>query len=199
MPITIHSVASTLKQDTALLHQEAENFLYPHLSNIQSYNDYAKIIRAFYGFYFPLEQQVGNYISTSDLADISERSQALLILKDLQSLPVEPGKLPICFSLPQIQSRAQAFGALYVMEGSTLGGRMISKMLKKNKLLVFDETNLNFFNGYGDQTGEKWISFLEAINRQTETEPIIATANETFLLFGKWLKQVFDNAGTIYE
>ena len=81
-------------------------------------------------------------------------------------------------------------GALYVLEGSTLGGQMIARMLQKNPLLNLVPGQLNFFLGYKKETGPKWKSFQAALNLlDGETETLVSTARQTFSLFTQWTEQ----------
>lgn len=88
---------------------------------------------------------------------------------------------------------AQAFGSLYVMEGSTLGGKMIYKVVKE--LLGLDEQNgLSFFYGYGAETGNKWKIFQQSLlklsSEHTNTDDqIIDSANHTFLQLKAWIER----------
>jgi heme oxygenase len=97
-----------------------------------------------------------------------------------------------CEDLPKISSQAHALGALYVMEGSTLGGRMISKMLKEN-LGLESENGAGFFNGYGVHTMQKWNAFKEVLSDYCTThfceEEIVSTADDTFLKFNYWMNK----------
>ncbi|MER3464226.1 MAG: hypothetical protein C4329_07220 [Chitinophagaceae bacterium] len=68
-----------------------------------------------------------------------QRRKADAILLDLN----DTVDLSLCTSLPQINSTAKTIGAMYVLEGSTLGGRGISKMLQRHAFINPD--NLHFF------------------------------------------------------
>jgi heme oxygenase len=186
MPLILDSVADALKSGTAALHIETEELLLPKFSGIRSYEDYASVLRMFYGFFHPLQQICASFLSADDLPDIDQRRHAGFILKDLAALGVQETP-PLCDMLPVINSKAAAFGALYVMEGSTLGGRMISKMLKKHPAISLTDNHLHFFNGYGEDTGPMWTSFKDALNRQTEKEQILDSANLTFLGLKNWI------------
>ncbi len=102
--------------------------------------------------------------------------------------------LPICQTLPPLTNLSQAFGCLYVMEGSTLGGKFIYKVVKDT--LHFEHTTgASFFYGYGADTGAKWKAFGQSLteissqyNNNTDTD-IIQSANNTFVLFKNWLEQ----------
>ena len=189
MPLTLDSVAAVLKRETAGSHSDAERILLPRLSAIQSVADYATILKTFYGYFFPLQEKIGQHIFSRDLGDIAERRHASLALLDLKSISQFPETLDICAELPPIENKAQAFGAMYVLEGSTLGGRVISKMLMKNESIILTEANLQFFSGYKEETGTKWKVFLEALNQQEDLNVVATSANATFLLFQSWIKR----------
>ena len=59
-----------------------------------------------------------------------------------------------------VGSRAEALGAFYVLEGSTLGGRVIRRELEAAGA---DFTGLGFLDVHGDRTGERWRAFLAVL------------------------------------
>lgn len=193
MSITLatHSVASLLKTETAQHHAETENYLVPHLQQIQSTTDYAAILGMFYGFFKPLEEQIADIISPDILPDISKRNKAHLAEEDLKIVNTAPAgeQLPVAKSLPSINNLRQAFGALYVLEGSTLGGRYIAKMLAKSPANL-PTAAMSFFEGYGEATGPMWLAFQQKLNEFTgeDTPEIIAAANETFIKMKAWMQ-----------
>lgn len=191
MPLTIpSSVARLLKKGTFHAHTESEKILAPKLASIKSYQDYASILKMFYGYFHPVEAIIKSYISKDVLSDIDERRNSLFILQDLNAINHSTNALPVCKQLPKIKSSLEALGTMYVLEGSTLGGRMISKMLMKNTTVVFNESNLNFFNGYKENTGVKWTYFLSVIDQhEEEAEVIVAAANETFNCLTQWMEK----------
>lgn len=191
MPLTItKSVAQLLKEETIVAHTKAENLLVPKISSIKTFGDYAALLKMFYGYFHPIEQIIRKYITVDILSDIDERRNSLFILHDLKALNYSTEHMSVCNEIPQIKNIADAFGCLYVLEGSTLGGRMISKMLMKNFYIRFDESNLNFFNGYKESTGARWAHFLSVINEQEENEgAMISAAIETFDGLTKWMEK----------
>jgi heme oxygenase len=192
MPLTIPSAAVLLKEETALAHLESENILHPWITRIRSLEDYAGLLRVFYGYFHPLQTAISRYISVDILPDIRERRHASLIRKDLHALGENLGLAKCCTELPVIDNVARAFGALYVLEGSTLGGRVICRLLKNNQRVTITDAQLHFFSGYGVATGPKWQVFLEALHRQKDLDTLIASANATFRLFQKWIKHARD-------
>lgn len=180
-------IAQHLKSETAPAHAAAERYLSQKLHTISSKEDYGLILRSLYGFYAPLQDAIFQQINTAHLGDVSARRSASLILDDLSALGFSTENIEVCTQLPVVRNVQQAFGALYVLEGSTLGGRMISRMLKANHHIQLQPAQIRFFEGYQKDTGEKWKSFLEALNQQTDVSPIIETANQTFQLFQNWI------------
>lgn len=148
MPLPLATMnATVLKDYTQTLHTEVESLLLPKLHGVHTLSDYAAILQVFYGFFSPLEGAIQPFITTDNLPDITARRKALLILQDLQVIRFPVRGLPVCTELPLIRNTASAFGALYVMEGSTLGGKMIARMLLKNTALSLPQNAISFFSG----------------------------------------------------
>lgn len=86
-----------------------------------------------------------------------------------------------------VTNKAEALGAAYVVEGSSLGGMMIARELKNCKALSHINTH-HFFNG--DRGNVKsWNSFSKTLKQEifTPLEEIqaIDKAKETFQFFGE--------------
>lgn len=191
MPLTMStSVAELLKKETIYAHKKSERILTQKLISITSYQDYASILKMFYGYFQPVEALVKKHLTKDVLNDINERRNSLFILQDLKAIDHSTDVLPICDDLPKINSCLEALGTMYVLEGSTLGGRMISKMLMKNTSVAFDNSNLIFFNGYKEDTGKRWAYFLSVIDQYEENAAVIVeSANETFNCLTKWMER----------
>lgn len=116
--------------------------------------------------------------------DINERNKAHLIEADLQKLgALKTGmQKPVSAGL-QNPTAGFAMGILYVIEGSSLGGRVILKNIAKN--LDHTETSgAAYFSGYGTETGSRWKAFLSDLsdfeNQNSAGNEIIAGANYAF-------------------
>jgi heme oxygenase len=86
---------------------------------------------------------------------------------------------------------ADAFGCLYVVEGSTLGGQIISRQVTRNLGLSPDNNGCRFFCCYGENTGTMWRRFGESLETfltaNPDTRPqIVASALSTFECFQGW-------------
>ena len=65
---------------------------------------------------------------------------------------------------PEIGTKAEALGAFYVLEGSSLGGKKILKTLRSRGVSTDD---LHFLNPYGKDARARWQTFLEVFERET--------------------------------
>jgi len=181
-----------IRTATQQYHQETEKILIGKMKNMRSLNDYSAILKYFYGYFGGLEQQIDQYITTAHLPDYNERRKATALANDLQVLGNTQPVQATGAELPTIENELQAIGALYVIEGSTLGGQIISKMVQQH-LGITDGKGLSFFNGYGEDTGKKWADFQQVLNNIATTpqdeETVIAAANDTFLKFREWMRK----------
>jgi heme oxygenase (biliverdin-IX-beta and delta-forming) len=195
MPLTMSEVplAAMVKDLTKTEHEEVEQLLLPYLASVQSTGDYAVILKMFYGYFLPLEKKIEAFITPAILPDIAERRKASAILHDLSAIGQEVDSLSLSPHLPKIENAAQAMGALYVLEGSTLGGKMIAKMLRNNEALSLTDDKLSFFSGYGEETGSKWKTFLHVLNQQESRSDVVKGANETFFYLKSWMQQSFSH------
>lgn len=156
---------------------------------------YFKTLRIFYGYFYPVEKEINKFrLIKQYLPDFDKRRKAALIREDLLNLkaiqPEEP--LEMCHDLPEIKTASQAFGCLYVLEGSTLGGKIIARSLKKN--LGLDQSHgASFFYGYGQETGTKWKAFQQALTSFSlnfrEDHKVIKAANEAFYKLEVWISK----------
>lgn len=180
-----------LKEATLANHQQTEKILVGKMKSMRSMQDYIAILTSFYGYFGGLEKQIERYINQSTLADYDERRKTSAIADDIKALGGNIPAIATNNELPQIANYLQAFGALYVIEGSTLGGQIISKMVQQH-LPVQDGKGLSFFNGYGDKMHQMWGAFKDILNKAAATpedeQIIIAAANDTFAKFKTWLE-----------
>jgi heme oxygenase len=186
-----------IKEATLTYHQQTEKVLVGKMKSMRSKQDYIDLLTAFYSYFGGLEQHIERYINASNLVNYNDRRKTAALIDDLKALggnipPIAQGN-----DLPEIDNYLQAFGALYVIEGSTLGGKIISKMIQQH-LHINDDAGLSFFNSYGDKMQDMWDSFKAILNSVAATpadeEIILQAANQTFIKFKAWL----ENSPTIF-
>lgn len=160
------------------------------MRTIQTKEQYSDLLNLFFTYFGALEKRINQYIGSSQLPDYPERRKTESLLNDMNYLGGSSLEAIEDADVPQIDSPLQAFGALYVIEGSTLGGVMISKMMKK-QLDLQDGRGLSFFESYGEETEAMWSRFKEVLDRQVSNEAdeqlILNAADETFLKFKQWI------------
>ncbi|MBG6233654.1 heme oxygenase [Pedobacter sp. CAN_A7] len=182
-------IADQIKNNTNTHHQALEVIMIRQLKSMKSINDYTDILEIFYSYFGGLEQQIKAHLN--DGFAIAERRKAGDLAADLSHYGAAIPPLASADDLPKIENHLQAIGALYVIEGSTLGGKYISQMISK-QLEQADSAGLSFFNGYGDNTMAMWSDFKDYMNKQANNEAegaeIIAAANETFVKFKHWME-----------
>lgn len=98
--------------------------------------------------------------------DLDKRKKSNLIEEDFNFLTYNKTDLKQVFHNKEI-SAAFALGILYVMEGSTLGGRFILKNI--STISGLDKgLGISYFQGYGEKTGSYWKTFLGYMSEYEE-------------------------------
>lgn len=179
-----------LKKNTRAEHAGLEKELVARIKKIQDVNDYVNLLRLMYGYYKPLQDRLDTFADKSVSAENFSLRISDSILNDLHELNVEPGNdIPVCPDIPEISTPASSMGAMYVTEGSTLGGQVITKMISR-QLNLSPEKGFTFFNAYGDETFARWERFKEILNRprnEEEKSEVMDAAKMTFSKFKEWI------------
>lgn len=175
-----------LRQATAQSHKDLEDLplsasiMNPDVSN----SEYAAYLGLMHDVTADTEENIFPLLEDI-IPDLKQRAKAHCIDTDLRVLHIDntaTHSRPITRNLKEI-SAGFALGIMYVVEGSSLGGRVILKNI--TAALGYDaENGASYFAGYGGQTGSYWKNFLSALS-QYETDnqcasEIIKGANFTF-------------------
>ena len=176
------NLTDQLKNKTVEKHQRVEKSLLLLLKSMESTADYLQILHIFYSYFGGLEQSIDPFINEQVVDDYHYRRKSSAIADDILSLHGSfPEKMGAGL-LPEISNPWQALGAMYVMEGSTLGGTHIAAMIAKR--IPYLSSHLRFFKGYGSETQTMWEKFKMNLNRYSadpEKWPmVINAADETF-------------------
>lgn len=177
-------LSTEIREATKEAHLSLEKEVVQRLKNIRSDADYAALLKFFYAYFNHVERGIAPFITEALLPDYAERRNSSFLKNDIEALGSSITGLPAT-TTPAITNHLQALGALYVMEGSIMGGSIIVKMLEKGGITK----GVSFFSGYGESTGAMWGAFTAVLNQQAVTESdkaaVIQTANETFAHFQK--------------
>jgi heme oxygenase len=189
-------ILKRLKLATSACHTALESQL-PLMNADLSRDDYRRFVSRFLGFYAPLESQLLAAPCWQVLAfDYHARQKTPRLKQDLLSLGCSADVLaitPHCTDMPVLTTPEQILGCLYVIEGATLGGRVITRHLQ-NQFGFTPESGGAFFDGYGAETGSHWKAFCSMLSRNADHvgdegrhEAIVAGANRTFETLTNWL------------
>ena len=175
-----------LKSCTRQAHAGLEKKLVARIRKVQSVDDYISLLRLMYGFYKPLQE----LLQPASLKNIRVR-YADNILGDIRDLGSSDNHIPVCNRIPSLNTPGSVLGALYVTEGSTLGGRIITRMIAK-QLNISSEKGFLFFNAHGDDTQIMWEKFKNVLNHprpENERAEMVSAAIDTFSTFNDWITE----------
>ena len=149
----------------------------------------AQFLARMYGFVQPYEEALRRHgAAFGPDWQLAQRYRAHFILDDLARL----GHLatpPQCPALPPLETRAQLLGAMYVLEGSTLGGQVIARQLAAAGI-----DGRTFFGSRAERTGPLWKQFTQLLEaaaaaEDADADAIVASAILTFQTLAVWLIQ----------
>ena len=208
------SAMAVLKSETSAAHLAVERcFSLEYLTS--SVSNYERMLWQLLGFHEPVESQLRQTqlrLPFSLWPRVDDLKADLLFLKglhlpstlsrvrtsskpsphDVQSLPCSPlqrGEPPP--RLP-VDQEAGWLGVTYVIEGSSLGGRMIARQVQE-RLGISPETGGRFFAGPGVETGDRWNRFRSLVDARLTTElqrrAAVDAAHATFQAMEIWLSR----------
>lgn len=192
-PFAVDTVHSLLRTATQVNHSSLNQ--HPLLNAIShrecSLNVYRTAIIAYFHIFEALENRISTFIAKQNVSfDYTKRIKLSWIKEDLLYLAQDPyakRNSPVkSLDFPEISSIGQLIGVLYTLEGSTLGGQVISKLLYQDHHLTA-AFGASFFNGYGKDTKLYWDEFCQfsetILHDDHECHLAMAYAKLTFQLF----------------
>ena len=189
-----YDLLSLLKTATAESHTRLENEL-DLMRPEWPREDYVALLDGFYGYVAPWEDLAARSVPTHLRSFFEGRRKAALLEADLTFLTGNPARAqsaPKANRLPPMNTIGGVFGSMYVMEGSTLGGRIIAPHVAK---LFNLETGVGnaYFDGYGPHTGSMWNAFRETASAEVprdQYDAAVEAAVATFDGLHDWLGAV---------
>ncbi len=158
-----------------------------------SRDDYITLLKRLYGFHFIFDQRIAQAAQTfGSTLEVGKRQRASHVVQDLLTLGVDEhaiADIALCEAMHEFVTSGDVLGALYVVEGSTLGGLVLARAL--SPLLGPGVEGRRFFLGYGDRHGAMWQSFLDELDANAgpgRQEQIVNGALRTFHEFEAWMK-----------
>lgn len=151
---------------------------------------YRALLAGFLGMHEPLEARLAQCRDLGHLGyHMAERTKIPALRRDLAALGMSETEIN---ALPRFQASAfpnagAALGTAYVLEGSTLGGQSITRLIADGG----HDVPAEFFNVYGAQTHTQWLDFLKCLGSYERTggkpDAVTTAARGTFQAFAQWL------------
>lgn len=171
-----------LKKNTQSLHDKIEQN--PFMQKLQeksfSKKDYETLLKIFYTAHSMIEGQLYAF----DELDMKSRERFSLLRSDLLSLGCNEASLKKALECDLelgLNTLSKAYGALYVLEGSRMGGMFLSKMITD----ALGDVPLAYFKGVGANTVSHVQKLKDIINENENTvidsNECIQGAKDTFI------------------
>lgn len=124
---------------------------------------YKLVLVAYFHFYGAVEDAIDRTLDSLEVSfSYAPRRKLQWIRDDLEKLGIDPEDarfLPATPLIPlAVMNLGQLVGVLYTIEGSSLGGQVISRHLATH-LGLMPANGARFFFGYGEQIPEFWREF----------------------------------------
>lgn len=178
-----------LKADTAQLHDEVEKAMKSDrlLCDDFSKEEYAVLLQKLLLAHSSLEPVLQANAEISEVEGLQAEfrlTKREALVKDLEKLGHPAHSITV--DLPALQQGPEAWGALYVLEGSSLGGAMILKNLMKKEIALTEA--FSFYGYYGADTGRLWKQFKTLFEEHNTSDEetyrhVLNGANRAYQVF----------------
>lgn len=169
-PCARPSALATLRQATRERHHRIDGLM--DLRRFGQRDHYARVLQLFDAFLAPWEAAVAAALPAAAGPWLRQRSRRPFLRQDLHALGIAalPWRAPgLSFATP-----AAAWGSLYVIEGSALGGQVITRTLARAG--VRPDHGGAYFHGWGDATGPMWAEFRARLESELPDPARVAAA-----------------------
>ncbi len=160
----------------------------PLLSENLTAQKYRDVLERIYGLICPWEALLLSEIAAPLRSFALVRCRGVQLASDIKDLGGDPSSLPTT-QLPVLRTSAELLGAMYVIEGSRLGGQLIARGVTE-RLGPAAQDSVSYFSGFKSQTGSMWREFVEVLTNavpDAETDHAIHGAKQMFQCFGHWI------------
>ena len=159
--------------------------------------EYTAVLDAMHGFHLAFEAEIAALVADlPQAAAMLEQSRLPALRSDLAWFGLAPS--PAAPPAPGFATRAEALGALYVIEGSLLGGRVIARHLTEN-LNVRPGAGCSYYGGTDADTARgRWhdlCALIESLDdRDGAAQPVgelmAQAACRAFDSLDRWMRRI---------
>ncbi|AWB23947.1 biliverdin-producing heme oxygenase [Methylobacterium currus] len=181
-------ILERLRAETRAAHDAIERDL-AWETRVATRDGYRALLARFWGFHAALEPALGGKLDEPAFFD--PRRRLAHLAADLRFLGLDDAAIQ-ALPRPRLappRDRDEAFGALYVLEGSTLGGQVIARHIGR-QLGFTPEGGCRYYAAHGRETGAMWKAFRLRLAEEAargKPETIAASATATFDAMRHWL------------
>jgi len=180
-----------LRAETRQAHDHIERVV-DLKARASSLTAYRQLLARFYGFHAVWEAEARAIIADPDL--LEGRTRTPLLVRDLAALGAGEAEircLPLSPPVLRAPRLAEALGAMYVVEGSTLGGTLIAKHVERT-LGLGPGNGCAYFRSHGADVAAMWRDFrarLLALSMPLAHDEVVAAAQRTFAHLSAWFSR----------
>lgn len=189
---SVISVLERIREATRPLHEALERES-PVGRNDFDAAAYRWYLRKLLGFHAPLEARMKPLADRHGLAaEFAGRWKTPLFLRDLAALGQPASADDVDWSpwLPRPASVGGLLGCAYVLEGATLGGKVLLR--RWGARLPEVATAGAYLGCYGDAVGNRWRALLQVLDQRLvaapEQEAAVTAARDSFQALSLWLR-----------
>ena len=175
-----------LRRETRHLHRAVEHRLL-HEGWLEDLAAYRSLLGRLYGLHLHVESAVQRFAAQLDGVDLQGCAHGGLLRADLAGLGAAAGREQFDRPPLLVADASEVLGALYVLEGSTLGGQVICRLLSL-RLGLSAAAGASGLDPYGNRTVERWAAFVGGLNGWPgNPDRVIAGACSLFACFDTWV------------
>lgn len=185
MPVSraVPAVLADLRSATAPAHARLERRIELD-ARLASPDAYSRLLARFLGFHEPVEAWLEPAAGALPGLDYAARRKAPLLRADLAALGHGATRVERFEPPPGPPSLGTALGVLYVLEGATLGGKVVGRRARR----ALSDPPAAFLDCYGDAVGARWRAFGALLDEHAHATPeMTAGAVWCFTAIEGWL------------
>ena len=186
--VNVDALRTSMRQATIKDHHGIDHhpLLNPLVRPGLTLDHYGRVLMSFYWIYVHLHERLLDGLERLGQGNGYQPSNRLSWLDEdllfLELVPLEVAHPLADWRLPPIDSAAQLIGELYVIEGSTLGGQVIARLLRDG-LGITAVSGGRFFHGNGELSGVRWNELWAFAERLLSEADMAACGQAARFLF----------------